>query len=175
MPTADQIMGVASDAWRRGGIQDANELFRNPEALKNLVSTLSKTAGKGTLGQDVFNGLEASNFHTENEILRNLGSFGKDVKTGAFPPSDSSRYGAIKEAMNQLNPQYIGGVAGMGMAGAAGLGLGLLGNWALRQYGSTLVMKQEADTAQQIARALEASQMNSSRDRAYSQDGTNTR
>ena len=69
----------------------------------------------------------------------------------------------------------LGGALGTGavMAGGAGLGLGLLGNWALREYGSTLVKKQEADIAQRIARALEAAQMNSSRDRNQSPNGTN--
>jgi hypothetical protein len=73
-----------------------------------------------------------------------------------------------------IPPEALSGVVGAGMAGVAGAGLGLLGNWALRQYGSTLVLKQQADSAQQIARALEAAQMNSSRDRSPSFNGTNT-
>ena len=59
----------------------------------------------------------------------------------------------------------LGGALGTGalMAGGAGLMGGLLGNWALRQYGSTLVLKQEAESAKQIAKALEAAQINSFR------------
>jgi hypothetical protein len=159
---------------------------RSGDGMREVKNYLSGNQGGmlSNIGQGVGNAVNSIKQGMANQGARNFAD--NIMRDGtAMPYSQvlgNARSGNPDElrqmAMNMpMAIPALGGALGTGalMAAGAGAGVGLLADYALLKYGSNLVYKQQADSAQQVARALEASQMNSSRDRNISDNGTNNK